>query len=373
MLDEKASLARALAKAARTAARVKDGIAYRTTGGRYDDMSESDLSWWTNGFYAGLLWLAWRETGEPELAAWARGSEERLEGAWAEYYGLHHDVGFMWQLSSVARYELLGPEAPDAASARLRGLRAADFLAGRFNPAGRFIRAWNEDKAGWAIIDCLMNLPLLYWAGAETGDPRYRHIAEAHSETVLRHFIRAEGSARHIVEFDPRTGAFLRAIGGQGYSEESAWTRGNAWALHGLALGARYTGRADFLATAELVAGYFLAHLPADKVPLADFKAPSAENVHRDASAGAIAASSLLLLAGLAPPERRGAYVEGARGILAGLEASCLAGAEDEALLTHGCVAYHDERPGMRDTSLIYADYFYLEALVRLNGGEGLF
>jgi unsaturated chondroitin disaccharide hydrolase len=368
MFDEKATLEKAFAKVTKTAGRVKDAIPYRTTGGRYDDLSQSDISWWTNGFWPGILWLAYRETKDADLAAWATGAEKRMDAALEGYLGLHHDVGFMWKLSSVARYAITGAE-----DARRRALHAANLLAGRFNLAGRFIRAWNEDKVGWAIIDCLMNLPILYWASEELGDPRYRQIAEAHTETAQRCFLYPDGSSKHIIEFDPRSGAYLRNHGGQGYSDDSAWSRGCAWALYGFALGASYTGRADFLASSELVARFFLDHLPADKVPLSDFKAPAAENVHRDSSAGAIAASGLLLLSTLVPEAGRSAYVEGARAILAGLDATCDAGAADEALLTHGCTAFHETKSGWRDSSLIYGDYFYLEALQRLQGKEGLF
>jgi unsaturated chondroitin disaccharide hydrolase len=368
MFDEKATLDRVLAKITRTAARVQDRIPYRTVDGRYDDMSERDISWWTNGFWPGLLWLTWRETRNPDLAKWAEGAETRLDRAFDEYFGLHHDVGFMWQLSSVARYKAFGDR-----NALRRGLKAANLLAGRFNLSGRFIRAWNEDKAGWAIIDCLMNLPILYWASAETGDPRFRQIAEAHTETVQTHFLHPDGSSKHIVEFDPWTGACLRAHGGQGYDEGSAWSRGAAWALHGFSLGARYTGRADFLASAEKVAGFFLSHLPEDRVPFADFKAPAAQNIHKDSSAASCAASGLLLLAGLESEEKRAAAIAGAREILASLTAGYTDWDGGEALLLHGCTAYHATEPEGSDTSLIYGDYFYLEALLRLQGKEGLF
>ncbi|MDP3179696.1 MAG: glycoside hydrolase family 88 protein [Spirochaetaceae bacterium] len=368
MFDEKTTLDRAVAKVAKTARRVRDAIPYRTVDGIFDDMKDSDIAWWTNGFWPGILWLAYRETGDEELAAWATGAELRLDRALEEHLGLHHDVGFMWKLSSVARYAIKGGE-----DARRRGLHAANLLAGRFNLAGRFLRAWNDDKVGWAIIDCLMNLPLLYWASAQTGDPRFRQIAEAHTETAQKHFLYSDGSSKHIVEFDPNTGAYLRNYGGQGYADGSAWSRGAAWALHGFALGAHFTGRPDFLASASLVADFFLDNLPADGVPFSDFKAPPRENVHKDSSAGSCAASGLLLLSGLCCGEKRGRYADGARRILAGLDATCSGPEGDEALLQHGCTAFHETKPGWRDTSLVYGDYFYLEALIRLRGREGLF
>ena len=370
MFDEKATLEQVLNKVARTAARVQDRIPYRTVNGVFDDWSQTDPSWWTNGFWPGLLWLAWRETKKPDLANWAEGVENRLDQTLEDYHGLHHDVGFMWYISSGARYRLVGGD-----SAKRRTLHAANLLAGRFNIVGRYIRAWNEDKVGWAIIDCLMNLPLLYWASAETGDPRFRHIAEAHTETAMHHFLYQDGSSKHIVEFDPHNGAYLKNHAGQGYSDNSAWSRGAAWAVHGLALGAFYTGRADFLAASEKVATFFLGNLPEDKVPGADFKAPVGSPNPKDSSAAAIAASGILLLSTLVLDEsRKTAFASGAREIVTSLTKNYTNGEGDEALLRHGCVAYNTaDRPGWDDTSLIYGDYFYLEALVRLQGKDGLF
>jgi unsaturated chondroitin disaccharide hydrolase len=368
MFDEAKTFERAVAKVSKTAQRVKDTMPYRTVKGKFDDWSVSDPSWWTNGFWPGLLWLTWRETKNPDLARWAEGAETRLDSTLDAYFGLHHDVGFMWHLSSVARYRLAGGE-----SARRRGLHAANLLAGRFNLAGRFLRAWNDDKTGWAIIDCLMNLPLLYWASTETGDPRFRQIAEAHTETVMKHFLFADGSVKHIVEFDPKTGAYVCNHAGQGYSVDSAWSRGAAWALHGLALGAQATGRADFLACAQKVAAFFVRNLPDDFVPRADFKAPQDERNHKDSSAAACAASGLFLLASLVPEPDRAALTQGARSILDSLTSSYADWDGDEALLQHGCGAYVNDRPGWEDTSLIYGDYFYLEALARLQGRPGLF
>lgn len=368
MFDAASTLAQAVAKVTKNAQRIQDRMPYRTIGGVYDDWSESEPSWWTNGFWPGLLWLTWRETKNPDLARWAEGVEVRFDRVLEDYEGLYHDVGFQWYLSSGAHHRLVGNP-----TSRRRCLHAANLLAGRFNLAGRFIRAWNDDKIGWAIIDCLMNLPLLYWASRETGDPRFRQVAEAHTETVLKHFLYPDGSTKHIVEFNPHSGAYVTNHGGQGYDAQGAWSRGNAWALYGLALGARDSGRSDFLAAAEKVAGFFLGHLPADQVPGCDFRTPEGLPNPKDSSAAAIAASGLLLLAQLVPDEvLKKRYTEGATAIVASLAAH-YTDAADEALLVHGCTAYHETKPGWRDTSLIYGDYFYVEALGRLQGKEGLF
>ena len=184
----------------------------KADGGSYTP--DDGLCWWTNGFWAGMLWQAYHATHDDRYAEIARYTERRLDEAFNIYLGLHHDVGFMWLPSAVADYRLTGD-----ADARRRGLHAAQLLAGRFNPAG-YIRAWNDipgsdsDTRGWAIIDCLFNIPLLYWASEETKDPRFRKIAMTHADTVAANFIRADGSVRHIVEFDPETGAFVRDYGG---------------------------------------------------------------------------------------------------------------------------------------------------------------
>lgn len=371
MFDPALTLAQCLTKVAQTGNRIHGRIPYRTEGGKFDDYTEKDIAWWTNGFWAGLLWLAHGQTQDPRFAAWAKESEGYLDKALGDFFGLHHDVGFMWHLSSVARYKV------DANQDSLRrGMLTATVLAGRFNVKGNFIRAWNQagespekvPSVRWAIIDCLMNLPLLYWASETSGDPRFRHIAIEHTETVLRHFMRPDGSSRHIVEFDPDTGAFVKSHAGQGLGENTAWSRGCSWLVHGMALGALYTGRSDFLAGAEHAARYFIDHLPADRVPACDFKDP--EQRYKDASAAAITASGLLTLADLVPAQRRDFYRTAALDILAGLQQHYRAPDHDEALLTHGCVAYHF---GEKDTSLIYADYFFVEALIKATGGKGLF
>lgn len=156
------------------------------------------ICWWTNGFWAGMLWQAYHATHDDRYAEIARFTERTLDECFSCYYGLHHDVGFMWLPSAVADYRLTGD-----ADARRRGLHAAQLLAGRFNPAG-YIRAWNDfpdpdtDTRGWAIIDCLFNIPLLYWASEETNDPRFKKIAMTHADTVAANFVREDGSVRHI-------------------------------------------------------------------------------------------------------------------------------------------------------------------------------
>ena len=216
-------------KMARVSEKNQDKIPYTTDeAGNYDDRSDSSkswnidngLNWWTNGFWGGMMWLMYQDTGEKKYLDIARQSEQKMEKCFEDYYGLHHDVGFMFVPTAVADYRLTGNE-----NSRKIGMHAANLLAGRFNPVGKFIRAWNDladDTRGWAIIDCMINLSLLYWASEESKDPRFKQIAMLHADTVMEHFVRPDGSVNHIVEFNPDTGAVIRSLGGQGYGEGSS-------------------------------------------------------------------------------------------------------------------------------------------------------
>ena len=357
----------------------RDGIPY-TTGpdGNYDDRADptvawavdDGISWWTNGFWGGILWHLFASTGDELFADVAYRSEELMDRAFDEFYGLHHDVGFMWLPTSVASYELTGNQ-----ESRRRALHAADLLAGRFNLAGRFIRAWNDlegqDTRGWTIIDSMLNVPLLYWATRVTGDPRYRQIATAHADTVERSFVREDGSVDHIVELDPVTGERVRAYGGQGFADGSSWTRGQAWALYGFTVSHAQTGVARYLTTARRVADRFVSRLPPSGLVPIDFDQP-AEPAWEDSCGAAVAACGLLELAKHCKGEVRDGYVEAALTILRALDAHCSDYGEDcDAILQHCSAAYHNV--GGRHVTMVYADYFYIEALGKLAGRSSVF
>lgn len=343
-------------------ARNADIIPYIAHDGRYDtDMRQKNLSWWTNGFWAGLLWQMYHLTGNTEYRDTARRTELWLDEALDRFEGLHHDVGFMWRLSAVADYQLTGNE-----KSRVRALHAATLLAGRFNLNGRYIRAWNLDKPGWMIVDCLMNLSLLYWASGETGDPRYRQIAQAHADTALRVLLRPDGSCNHIAVLDPDTGALLQTPAGQGYAEGSAWSRGQAWAVYGFAISARYTGEARYLAAARQAAHHFIANVSQTGwVSQVDFRAPAVP-VLWDTTAAACAACGLLELAELVPEYERPLHRGAAEKMLqALLDGHCDWDPARDGILQNGTAAY-----GHEDTHvpIVYGDYFLAEALLRLRG-----
>lgn len=360
------------AKVSRTSRRIGSGFPHASVDGTY--VLEAP-HWWTAGFWPGLLWLLYREpeSRDERYKEIAEACEKQLDEVLTGFDRLDHDMGFMWSLTSVARYKLLGEE-----QSRKRALLAASVLSGRFNVKGNFIRAWNpwsegERNEGWAIIDCMMNLPLLYWASETTGDPRFRHLAKEHADTVLEHFIRTDGSVNHIVIFDPETGAFESVNGGQGYAPNSAWSRGASWAIYGMALSYRYTGEARYLDAAKRVAHFFIASLPEDSVPHWDFRLPPGVERYRDTSAGACAACGLLEIARSVAGEEAGLYRKSGETILRSLYENYGAWSNqaEEGLILHG-TSHYPERRNI-DVPLIYGDYFFVEGLARLKGSSDTF
>jgi unsaturated chondroitin disaccharide hydrolase len=205
--------------------RLGDMIPYISRDGHYHDLDSPDgIYWWTNGFWPGMLWQMYHATKDEVYRETAGTIEKRLDKALEGWEGLHHDVGFMWLHSAVANYRLTGNK-----DSRRRGLHTANLLAGRYNPAGKFIRAWNGDCTGWIIIDCMMNIPLLYWASGETNDPRFSFIAQNHSDTASNTLVRPDGSCNHIAVLSPETGECLETPGGQGYAAGSSWSRGGGF------------------------------------------------------------------------------------------------------------------------------------------------
>lgn len=318
-------------------------------------------SWWTGGFWPGLMWQLWAASGDEWFKGEALRAEARLTDQFRTFERLNHDVGFMYLLSCGAHHKLLGDE-----QARVDALHAASLLMGRFNPAG-FIRAWNEpERVGYAIIDCMMNLSLLFWASDMTGDPRFAQVARIHADTTLRDFVRDDGSVSHIVEFDPVTGKRVREHMGQGYGEGTAWSRGQAWGLYGFALAWANTGDGRYLEASERIARFFMAHIRPDGLTDCDFcQPPQPERL--DNIAGACAACGLIELNRLTG---KAAYLEAAEGLLDGLIERCCDWSKDNCgLLTRCTASYHDDAAGVH-TNIVYGDYFLVEALAKLSGTD---
>ena len=341
--------------------RVGTKVPYIAVDGLYADKMEDNIYWWCNGFWPGMLWLLYHDTKEAAYMETARGVEERLDAALAGWEGLHHDVGFMWTLSAGLDFKLTGN-----LRSRVRALHAANLLAGRYNPKGRFIRSWNRDCTGWIIIDCMMNLPLLYWASRELDDPRFCYIALEHAETALWNLVRSDGSCNHIAVLDPDRGYLKDTPAGQGYAPGSSWSRGQAWALYGFALTHLHTGEERYGAAAKRISHYVISSLSrSDFVPPVDFRAPD-EPVRIDTSAGMIAAAGLLCLADQTEDAERKLYYDSAMRILTTLESRfCDWDPARDSIVQEGSAQYKD-LPGQNGVPLIYADYFFIEAIHRL-------
>lgn len=346
--------------------RSRDKIPYTAENGVHNNMAKDDVTWWTNGFWAGLMWLMYADTKDEGYKSVAERAEELLDAAFEEYDKLHHDVGFMWLLSSGVNYRLTGNE-----KSRRRTLYAADLLAARYNSEGHFIRSWNgDDNTGWVIIDSMMNIPLLYWASAEHNDPRYRYIAEKHADTLLNTHIRGDGSSNHIVNLDIKTGEAIESLGGQGFETGSSWSRGQSWAMYGFALSYIHTGKEEYLDAAKRVANYFIAAVSCTGyVPRSDFRAP--DDTIIDTTAGAIAACGLIEIAKNVPVHEKKMYVSAAIKILKALQEYCDFDEGNDSILQMGTEAYPRERG--RHIPIIYGDYFYTEALYKLRQNNMLF
>ena len=297
---------------------------------------------WTSGFWGGLNVLLYNYTQNEEYLKTARRSEELLDEALMDFCGLYHDVGFMWHILSGALYRLTSDK-----KSMNRNLHMAANLASRFvryeDVPGGFIRAWNQAWQGipvenLSIIDCLMNLPILYWASDLIGDDRFKRIAMDHADMALVDHLRDDGSVVHIAEHDRDTGELVRTHGGQGYCVGSSWSRGQAWALYGFTLSYIHTKEQRYLDAAKQVANYFIANCSDDWLPRVDFRAP-AEPVMYDSTAGVCAACGLIEIAKALPENEGGMYMHAAVNILKAIEKNFADYNPDrDDMITHGTV-----------------------------------
>lgn len=340
-------------------------IPYLTENGLYQDMTEKDIFWWTNGYWGGIMWQMYHATGDEQYKTMAVDTELKIEKNLHHYCGMDHDSGFKWLLTAVANYRLTGDQ-----NAKDRALIAANSLAGRFNMAGNFIRAWNDEngvnRAGWAIIDCMMNLPLLYWAYEELDDPRFLQIAQAHADMAMKKFVREDGSVNHIVVFDPVSGQVIKTLGGQGYEEGSSWTRGQAWAIYGFVLSYMHTRKEEYLHTAKKVAHYFMANIPDSGLIPVDFRQPK-DCVWEDGTAAAIAACGLLEIEKYVTENEKSIYHKAAVKMLKALEREGCWDEEKDYFVEKCSAEYHAKE---HDFPMMYADYFFMEAVFKLSGQE---
>ena len=353
-----------------TAVRSRDKIPFWSVDGMHDDTKEDGINCWTNGFWPGLMWLMYSVTGKEDYRKTAENIEALLDRAFMNYNGLGHDVGFIWRLASGADYQLTGSE-----KAKNRQSIAANHLIARFNPTGEFLRAWNierdgEKTTGWTIIDTMMNLPILYWASKEYDDPRFKDVAMKHADNTMLNHVRPDGSVRHIVKHDPVTGEIVGEAAGQGYEIGSAWSRGQAWIIYGYVLSYIHTGKEEYLDTAKKAAHYFIACVCEDWLPRQDFRAPE-EGIF-DASAGLIASCGMIEIAKLVPEHEKRLYIRAALNLLMTIEKEWADWSGDtDFIIKMSTGSYKGKKS--HNTYLIYADYYFVEALYKLKGCEPLF
>ena len=318
---------------------------------------------WTSGFYPGVLWYMFELTGEQEWKDKAVKYTAELEDE--QYNGSNHDVGFRMFCSFGNALRLTGDESYVPVLEQ-----SAKTLIARYYAYVGCIRSWDFNQENWqcpVIIDNMMNLELLFWTSKQTGDQVYYDIAFTHALTTMRNHFRPDNSSIHVVDYDTITGDVRKMNTHQGYADESAWSRGQAWGLYGYTASYRLTDHIDFLKQAESIATFLLEHpnMPDDLVPYWDYDAPGIPDEPRDVSAAAIMASALYELCKYS--EKGAYYKEKADRIMESL-GTTYASAPGE---NYGFILGHSvgAKPfdSEVDVPLNYADYYFLEALLRKN------
>jgi len=317
---------------------------------------------WTNGFWTGMLWLCYEQTGKEKFKNLALKNIASFEQRLTDHFVLdHHDIGFLYSLSVGAGYKITGDK-------RLGNLlvQAADVLSSRFQVKGQFIQAWGAlgDEAEYRlIIDSLINLPLLYRASELTGNLKYRHIADCHYDTVLKTVIKSDYTTFHTYYFSPDNGLPLYGKTHQGQSDASIWARGQSWAILGLPLVVKRQGAKALPEYYEAIVHVFLNHLPTDLIPYWDFVFNDVNPSYKDSSALAIVANGLL--ESVPFHAIRDAKLLAA-GMAYQLSKYCTSKGQqhNEGLLTHGVYAY-PQKKGI-DEPNIFGDYFYFALLMKL-------
>jgi unsaturated chondroitin disaccharide hydrolase len=320
---------------------------------------------WHCGFLVGLHLAAHVHTGAPSFLVCAR-ERMRLVAQRAQDPNTH-DIGFIFDSSAIPAYfithEPWFAETAMQAAGRLRARLVT-------TPLGAYISSWGpmSDPRGRrsSAIDTMANLPLLYWASNHSGDASFRLVADAHAQCTRRAFVRSDNSTFHAVEYDDRTGQRVRGYTFQGFADDSAWARGQTWAIYGYARSARETRKIEYLELADKLAAYFVARLGDDPVPPWDFDAPPAPGNPKDSAAAAIAASALFDLSALHPDTQRAAECRRqCRWIVRSLCADYLAREENHrGLLKHGCYSKpHNE--GV-DGATMFGDFYFTEVLCKL-------
>lgn len=329
---------------------------------------------WRLGFWGGILNYCYVLSGEEKFLGYADIQEKKLKDKLYNHpQTLDHDIGFLYEPTALTKYYLKGDEE----SLRI-AIDASDVLISRYNPKGKYIKAWNEwptepvfskEHDRRIIIDCMFNLPLLFEISKITGDKKYYEVAYNHAETCRKTIVRKDGTTYHTFLFDRETGAPDKGETWQGYADESCWSRGQAWAVGGFTMAYRYTKDENFLKTAILTADKFIELLDDDFMPAWDFEFRN-QGAVPDASASAITACGLLELCEYVDKEKGDFYRETARKLIDTLWEKCASKDDDsyEALIKR-CTGFHRVNSEV-DTGIIYGDYYFVKAVTRLYGKE---
>ena len=318
---------------------------------------------WTSGFFAGNLWFLYEYTGDTKWRQAAVMSTEKLE---KEKNNTHtHDLGFMLYCSYGNGFRLTdNPKYKDVL------LQGAKSLSTRYNEKVGCIKSW-ESRGEWqfpVIIDNMMNLEFLFWATKATGDSSFYNIAVSHADTTMKYHFRPDFSSYHVVNYDSITGKVISRQTAQGAADSSAWARGQSWGLYGYTLMYRETGKKKYLEQAQQIADYILKRLPTDFVTYWDYDAPGIPNEPRDASAAAIASSALFELSTYVDKALAKTYYSVAEKILLSISSpEYLANSGENGLFLLKHSVGHKPAKSEMDVPLIYADYYYIEALLRYN------
>jgi unsaturated chondroitin disaccharide hydrolase len=329
----------------------------------------SDPYWWCSGFYPGTLLYIYEYTKNPNVLAHAKKRLETLEPV--KTFTGNHDLGFMMYCSFGNAYRLTQKPAYKEVI-----LESAKSLATRYRPNAKVIQSWETTDGGLqqkgfvgpVIIDNMMNLEMLEWASQNGGDKKLAFIAETHSNTTIKNHFRPDYSSYHVLDYDLNTGEVRKKVTAQGAADSSAWSRGQSWAMYGYTMMYRFTKNPIYLKQAQGIANFILNHpnLPKDKVPYWDFDAKEIPNALRDVSAASVFASSFLELGQYTSGDEKQLYVNTARTILKSLSSPkyrAKLGTNGGYLLMHsvGSIPHKSEI----DVPLTYADYYFLEALLR--------
>ena len=322
---------------------------------------------WCAGFWPGILWYDYEYTKDPVIKAEAERFTDALESISHITPAYDHDLGFLIFCSYGNGYRLTHNEAY-----REVILRSADALAELFNPKAGTILSWprNVEMLGGhnTIMDNMINLEMLFWASKNGGDKKLYDIAVSHADTTMKYHFRPDYTSYHVAVYDTLTGHFIKGMTHQGYSDSSMWARGQAWAIYGYTVVYRETQDPKYLDFVQQVTDVYLKRLPDDYIPYWDFDDPAIPYAPRDASAACVVASALLELSGYVSPEKGSTYREAALRMLESLSSDKYqCGKQKPAFLLHS--TGHYPNGSEIDASIIYADYYYIEALLRLKRG----